>query len=177
MAGEKTGNGNGGKSDDNCNKVAGQATASNGEGGRRLMATRAMATVTVTTWVMVMVTRLAGDEEGKVEGGKGDGDGDDAGGRQRGNGDGGKSDGNGDNGGGRAIAMATKRVMVMVTATRVGEGGGRRNGHWRRRQERLLRRQGWRARNSIQGDGDGNGDAMARPTLTTMFDVWGGGGQ
>jgi len=34
------------------------------------------------------------------------------------------------------MAMATKRVMVMVTATRVGEGGGRRNGHWRRRQER-----------------------------------------
>jgi len=77
----------------------------------------------------------------------------------------------------RAMAMATKRVMVMVTATRVGEGGGRRNGHWRRRQERLLRRQGWRARNSIQGDGDGNGDAMARPTPTTTCDVRGGGGQ
>jgi hypothetical protein len=28
---------------------------------------------------MVMVTRLAGDEEGKGEGGKGDGDGDDGG--------------------------------------------------------------------------------------------------
>ncbi len=49
---------------------------SNGnEGGRQLMATRAIAMATVTTWVMVMVTRLAGDEEGKGEGGKGDGDG------------------------------------------------------------------------------------------------------
>ena len=110
---------------------------------------------------MVMVTRLVVNKEGKGEGGKGDCDGDDGGGRRRGNGDGGKSDGDGDNGGGRAMAMATKRVMVMVMATRVGEGGGRRNGHWRRRQERLLRRQGWRARNSIQGDGEGNGDTMA----------------
>ena len=105
--GDKESDGFGGKSDGN-------------EGGRRLTATRAMASVTATTWVMATVTRLAGDEEGKGEGGKGDGDGDDGGGRQRGNGDGGKSDGNGDNGGGRA--MATKRVMV--TATRVGEGGG-----------------------------------------------------
>ena len=32
-------------------------------------------------------------------------------------------------------------------------------------------------RNSIQGDGEGNGDAMERPTLTTSFDVRGGGGQ
>ena len=69
MAGNKTGNGNGGKSDGNNDKVVGQATASNGEGGRQLMATRAMATVMVTTWVMAMVTRLAGDEEGKGEGG------------------------------------------------------------------------------------------------------------
>ncbi len=67
------------------------------------------------------------------EGGKGNGDGDEGGGRQRGNGDGGKSDGNKDNGGGRAMGMAMKRVMVMVMATRVGEGGGRQNGHWRRR--------------------------------------------
>ena len=66
----------------------------------------------------------------------------------------------------------------MVTATRVGVGGGRRNGHCRRRQERLLRGQGWRAtRNSIQGNGEGNGDAMVRPTPTTTFDVRGGGGQ
>ena len=45
---------------------------SNGnKGGRRLTATRAMATVTVMTWVMATVMRLAGDEEGKGEGGKG----------------------------------------------------------------------------------------------------------
>jgi hypothetical protein len=41
----------------------------------------AMATVKGTTWVMVMVTRLAGDEEGKGEGGKGDGDDDEGGAR------------------------------------------------------------------------------------------------
>ena len=35
----------------------------------------------------------------------------------------------------------------------------------------MLRRQGWRARNSIQGDGDGNGVVMARPTPMTTFDV------
>jgi hypothetical protein len=66
---------------------------------------------------MVVVTRLAGNEEGKGEGGKGDGDGDDGDGQRRGIGDGGKSDGDGDNGGGRVMAMATKRVMVMVMAT------------------------------------------------------------
>ncbi len=100
---------------------------SNGnKGDRRLTATRAMATVTAMTWLMATVTRLAGDEEGKGEGGKADDDGDEGGGRRSGNGDGGKSDGNGDNGGRGAMAMATKRVMV--TATRVGEVGGRRNG-------------------------------------------------
>ena len=88
-----------------------------------MMATRLMATATVKTWVMVMVTRLAGDEEGKGEGGKGDGGGDEGGGRRRGNGNGGKSNGNGNNGGGRAMAMLLKRVMIMVTTTRVGEGG------------------------------------------------------
>ncbi len=67
--------------------------------------------------------RLAGDEEGKGEGGKGDVDGDEGGGRRSGHGDGGKSDCDGDNGGRRAMTMATKRVMVMVT--RVGEVGGR----------------------------------------------------
>ncbi len=36
-----------------------------------MTATRAMAMVTATTWVMAMVTRLVGDEEGKGEGGKG----------------------------------------------------------------------------------------------------------
>jgi len=119
-----------------------------------------------------MVTRLAGDKEGKGEGGKGDGDSDEGGGRRKDNGNGGKIDGNGDNGGGQA-----KRVMVMVAATRVGEGGGRQNRHWQGRQERWRRRQGWRASNSIQGNGKSNGDTMVRPTPTTTFDVWGGGGQ
>ena len=50
------------------------------EGGRRLMATRAMGMVTAMTWLMAMVKRLAGNEEGKGEGGKGDGDGDEGGG-------------------------------------------------------------------------------------------------
>ena len=71
MAGYETGNGDGGKSDGDDDKVGGQATASNGKGGRQLTVTRAMATVTATTWVMATVTRLAGDEEGKGEGGKG----------------------------------------------------------------------------------------------------------
>ncbi len=114
MAGNETGIGDGGMSNGDNDKVGGQATASNGEGGGRLMATRVMATVTATMWVMAMVTRLAGDEEGKGEGGKGDGDGDEGGGRQRGNGDGGKSDGDGNNGGERAMAMATKRVRSLV---------------------------------------------------------------
>jgi hypothetical protein len=101
---ESDGDGFGSKSDGN-------------KGGRRLTATRAMAAVTATTWVMATMTRLAGNKEGKGEGGKGDGDSDEGGGRRRGNGDGGKSGGNGDNGGRRAMAMATKRVTV--TATRV----------------------------------------------------------
>ena len=67
MAGNKTGNGDGGKSNGDGDKVVGQATASNGEGGRQLTATRAMATVMATTWVIAMVTRLAGNEEGKSE--------------------------------------------------------------------------------------------------------------
>ncbi len=71
MAGNKMGNGNGGKSDGDDGKVGGQATTSNGEGGRRLTVTRAMVMVTATIWVMVTVTRLAGDKEGKGEGGKG----------------------------------------------------------------------------------------------------------
>ena len=50
------------------------------KGGRRLMATRAMATVMATKWLMATVTRLAGNKEGKDEGGKGDGDGDEGGG-------------------------------------------------------------------------------------------------
>ena len=50
---DKESDGFGGKSDGN-------------EGGRRLTMTRAMATAMATKWVMVMVmvTRLAGDEEG-----------------------------------------------------------------------------------------------------------------
>jgi hypothetical protein len=107
--------------DEESNGFGGKSNGN--KGGRQLMATRAMATVTATTWVMATVMRLAGDEEGKGEGGKGNGDSDKGGRRQRGNGDGGKSNGNGDNGGRRAMAMATKRVMVM--ATRVGKGGGR----------------------------------------------------
>ena len=100
-----------------------------------MMATRAMATVTATTWLMATVTRLAGDEEGKGEGGKGDGNGDEGGGRQRCNGDGGKSDCDGDNGGRQAMVMAMKRVMV--TATRVGEVGRQRNG------QRQWQQKGW----------------------------------
>jgi len=48
---DKDSDGFGGKSDGN-------------EGGRRLTATRAMAMAMATKWVMVMVTRLAGDKEG-----------------------------------------------------------------------------------------------------------------
>ena len=61
---------------------------------------RAMATVTATTWVMLTMTRLVGNEESKGEGGKGDGNGDEGGRRQSGNGDGGKSDGDSNYGGG-----------------------------------------------------------------------------
>ena len=92
----------------------------------------------------VVLHRLAGDEEGKGEGFKGDGDCDEGGERQRGNGDSGKSDGDGDNGGRRAMAMAMATKRVMVTATRVGEGGGQQNGQWRWRQERWQQRQGWK---------------------------------
>jgi hypothetical protein len=62
-------NGFGGKSDGN-------------EGGRRLMATRAMAMAMAmaTGLVMVMVMRLVGDKEGNGEGGKGECDGDEGGG-------------------------------------------------------------------------------------------------
>ena len=69
MAGNKRGNGDGGKSDGDKDIVVRQATASNGKGGRQLTATRAMAMVTGTTWVKAMVTRLVGDKECKGEGG------------------------------------------------------------------------------------------------------------
>jgi hypothetical protein len=53
------------------------------EGGRRVLATRAMvmAMVTGPTWAIVMTMRLAGDKKGKGKGGKGDGDGDEGGGQ------------------------------------------------------------------------------------------------
>ncbi len=55
-------------------KGDGRATAT------RVMVT-AMATAKGTRWVMAMVTRLAGNEEGKGEGGKGNGDDDEGGAR------------------------------------------------------------------------------------------------
>ena len=67
-----------------CNEESGGfggKSNGNDEGGRRLTVTRVMAMVMATMWVTVMVTRLAGDEEGKGESGKGDGDGDEGGGR------------------------------------------------------------------------------------------------
>ena len=114
-----------------CDKESdGFGGKSNGnKGGRRLTATRAMAMVTATMWLMAMMTRLTGNEEGNGEGGKGDGNGDEGGKQRSGNGDGGKIDGNGNNGGRRAMAMVRNRVMVM--ATRVGEVGGQQNGQWR----------------------------------------------
>jgi hypothetical protein len=45
---------------------------------------RAAVTERAATWVMAMMTRLAGDKEGKGEGGKGNCNGDEGGGRQRG---------------------------------------------------------------------------------------------
>ncbi len=83
--------------------------------------------------MMVTVTRLVGDKEGKGEGSKGDGNGDEGGGRRRGNGDGDKRNCNGNNGGRRAMVMATKRVMAMTT--RLGGVGRQRNGQWRWWQE------------------------------------------
>ena len=97
----KESNGFGGKCDGN-------------EGGRRLMATRAMATVTATTWLMATVTRLAGDEEGKGEGGKGDGDG------RRGGGGSTKARRRRQFGGGEAMAAARQRDIAW---RRCGGGG------------------------------------------------------
>jgi hypothetical protein len=71
-----------------------------------------------TATVMAMVTKRAMGTATRVVGDK------------EGNGNGGKSNGDDKNDGvGRVMVMATKRVMVMVTATRVGEVGGRQNGH------------------------------------------------
>ncbi len=65
MVCNEEGNGDGYKSDGN-------------EGDGRATATRAilmaMVTAKATTWVMLMVTRMAGNEEGKGKGSKGDGD-------------------------------------------------------------------------------------------------------
>jgi hypothetical protein len=72
---DEEGDGDGYKSDGN-------------EGDGRVTVTRAMvtvmATVKATTWVMLMVTRMVGNKEGKNkggEGGKGDGDEDEGGAR------------------------------------------------------------------------------------------------
>ncbi len=51
----------------------------NTPGDWRAMATRAMATAKARMWAMAMATRLAGDKEGKGNGGKGDGDGNEGG--------------------------------------------------------------------------------------------------
>ncbi len=67
-----------------CNKEGnGDNNEGNGdEGGRRALATRAMAMATVTapTWGIVTTMRLAGNKKGKGKGGKGNGDGDEGGG-------------------------------------------------------------------------------------------------
>jgi len=63
--------------DEESNDFGGKSDGN--EGGRQLTATRTMVTVMAMTWLMATVTRLAGDEEGKGEGGKGDGNGDEGG--------------------------------------------------------------------------------------------------
>ncbi len=117
---DKESNGFGGKS--NGNKCGGQFTA-----------IRAMAMVKAMAWVMVMVTRLVGNKEGKGEGSKGNCNGDEGFGRQRGqwqqwqkqwqrrqgwwasNNKGDKEgDGDSDKGGRQATTAAMKRAMVLV---------------------------------------------------------------
>jgi hypothetical protein len=60
-----------------------QRLSNGNEGDGQAMAKRAMVTAMetakATTWVMVMVTRLTGNEEGKGEGGKGNADDDEGG--------------------------------------------------------------------------------------------------
>ncbi len=70
VACDEEGDDNGYKS--NGNKGDGQAM------GTRAMAT-VMATAKATTWVMVILRRLAGNKEGRGEGSKGDGDDDEGG--------------------------------------------------------------------------------------------------
>ncbi len=64
-----------------CNKESNSfGGKSNGDkGGGKSIATRAMATVKAATWAMAMVRRLAGDEEGKGKGSKGDCNGNESG--------------------------------------------------------------------------------------------------
>ncbi len=137
-----------------CNKKSNvNGGKSNGnKGGGRLTATRAMATVKGSMWAMAMVTRLAGDKEGKGEGGKGDCNSNEGGGQRRGqwqwrqeqwrgqqgwrasDDDGNKEDdGDGDKGGGQAMAAAMKRVMVLATRVACNEEGngdsGKSNGN------------------------------------------------
>jgi hypothetical protein len=90
VVGDKEGEGNDekdGVGNEGCVRRRGrwQRLSNGDEGDWQATATRAMVTVMATakatTWVMVMVTRLTGDEEGKGKGGKGDGD-DDEGGAQ-----------------------------------------------------------------------------------------------
>jgi hypothetical protein len=70
-----------------CNEEGdGNSCKSNGnEGDGRVTAMKAMvtamATAKATMWVMVMVTRLTGNKEGKSKGGKGDSDDDEGGAR------------------------------------------------------------------------------------------------
>ena len=82
------------------------------EGGRRLTATRVMGTATVTTWAVVMVTRLMGNKEGKGEGGKGNRDGDSD---NVGDGDGDDNDGKGN---GDAIARPTPTTTFDIQGGR-----------------------------------------------------------
>jgi hypothetical protein len=104
------------------------------------------ATMMVTMWAMAMGIMLASNEEGKCEGGKGNGNGNEGSKQQRGwrrqddgnwqwqqgwwasNGDGNKEgNGDGDNSSGQAMATATKRAMaraMRVAADKEGNGNG-----------------------------------------------------
>jgi hypothetical protein len=61
VAGNKEGNGDGGKS--NCNRV---------KGGKQAMMIRAMVMAMARMWEMAMAIWVAGDKKGNGEGGKGD---------------------------------------------------------------------------------------------------------
>ena len=74
--------------------------------------------------------------------------------------------------------------MSIGNGDKEGDGDGNKGGQGWRAMKRAMAMAaraiamatGWRASNSIQGDGKGDSDAMARPPMTT-FDVQGGGGQ